>query len=184
LTFANTALPGTQFMVDVGTAVADMWTKLGVKVNIKNYEWGSFSPLQLGDQAQLVGVASMYRTVGRPDMPWRYNGLFRPTAPSAGRQGQLRRHLPRFVKTYRALLSSSTAASARRYRPHGRDRLQLVDGGADPRGHELLRGQYEKVGSSPHPGGMSLATCSNACRGPTKAVEEVSTAPMKLHRPG
>ncbi len=76
LNFANTALPGTQFMVDVGTAVADMWTKIGVKVNIKTYEWGSFSPLQMGEQAQLAGVASMYRTVGRPDMPWRYNGAF------------------------------------------------------------------------------------------------------------
>ena len=31
LNFANTALPGTQFMVDVGTAVADMWTKIGVR---------------------------------------------------------------------------------------------------------------------------------------------------------
>jgi peptide/nickel transport system substrate-binding protein len=76
LKFANTALPGTQFMVDVGTAVADMWTKIGVKVNLKHYEWGSFAPLVRGDQAQLVGGASMYRTVGRPDVPWRYNGSY------------------------------------------------------------------------------------------------------------
>jgi peptide/nickel transport system substrate-binding protein len=74
--FANTALPGTQYMVDIGTAVADMWTKVGLQVNMQTYEWGSFSPLQLGDQAQLVGVASMYRTAGRPDMAWRYNGGF------------------------------------------------------------------------------------------------------------
>jgi peptide/nickel transport system substrate-binding protein len=80
LNFANTALPGTQFMVDVGTAVADMWTKAGLKVNIKTYEWGSFAPLIRGDQAQLVGNASMYRTVGRPDMPWRYNGSFGSTS--------------------------------------------------------------------------------------------------------
>jgi peptide/nickel transport system substrate-binding protein len=75
LNFANTALPGTQFMIDIGTAVADMWTKIGVRVKIKNYEWGSFAPLIRGDQAQLAGIASMYRTVGRPDMPWRYESF-------------------------------------------------------------------------------------------------------------
>jgi peptide/nickel transport system substrate-binding protein len=76
LNFANTALPGTQFMVDVGTAVADMWTKIGVRVKLKHYEWGSFAPLIRGEQAHLAGGASMYRTVGRPDMPWRYEGSF------------------------------------------------------------------------------------------------------------
>jgi ABC-type transport system substrate-binding protein len=45
-------------------------------VNITNYEWGSFAPLILGDQAKLAGSASMYRTVGRPDVPWRYNGSY------------------------------------------------------------------------------------------------------------
>jgi len=76
LNFANTALPGTQFMVDIGTAVADMWTKIGVRVKLKHYEWGSFAPLVRGDQSQLAGAASMYRTVGRPDMPWRYEASF------------------------------------------------------------------------------------------------------------
>ena len=76
LNFANTALPGTQFMVDIGTAVADMWTKIGVRVKLTNYEWGSFAPLILGDQAHLAGGASMYRTVGRPDVPWRYDGSY------------------------------------------------------------------------------------------------------------
>ena len=76
LKFANTALPGTQFMVDIGTAVADMWTKVGVKVTLKHYEWGSFAPMERGDQAPLIGWASMYRTAGRPDAPWRYNGAF------------------------------------------------------------------------------------------------------------
>ncbi len=76
LNFANTALPGTQFMVDIGTVVADMWTKIGVKVHLKHYEWGSFAPIIRGDQAPLVGGVSMYRTVGRPDVPWRYNGSF------------------------------------------------------------------------------------------------------------
>jgi peptide/nickel transport system substrate-binding protein len=76
LNFANTALPGTQFMVDIGTAVADMWTKIGVHVKLRHYEWGSFAPLVRGDQSQLAGAASMYRTVGRPDMPWRYEASF------------------------------------------------------------------------------------------------------------
>ena len=76
LNFANTALPGTQFMVDIGTAVADMWTKIGVRVNLRNYEWGSFAPLILGDQSHLAGAASMFRTVGRPDAPWRYNASY------------------------------------------------------------------------------------------------------------
>jgi peptide/nickel transport system substrate-binding protein len=72
LSFANTALPGTQFMVDIGTAIADMWTKIGVKVNLKHYEWGSFAPLVRGEQSVLTGSVSMYRTAGRPDVPWRY----------------------------------------------------------------------------------------------------------------
>lgn len=78
LTFANTALPGTQFMVDIGTAIADMWTKVGLKVNLKHYEWGSFAPLSRGEQTQLIGAVSMYRTVGRPDLQWRYNAAFAP----------------------------------------------------------------------------------------------------------
>jgi peptide/nickel transport system substrate-binding protein len=76
LNFANTALPGTQFMVDIGTAVADMWTRIGVRVKVKHYEWGSFAPLVRGDQAALAGGVSMYRTVGRPDMPWRYESSY------------------------------------------------------------------------------------------------------------
>ena len=80
LKFANTALPGTQFMVDIGTAIADMWTKVGVKVTLKHYEWGTFAPLARGDQVGLAGWASMFRTAGRPDVPWRYNGAFDPQA--------------------------------------------------------------------------------------------------------
>ena len=76
LKFANTALPGTQFMVDVGTAIVDMWTKIGVKVTVKHYEWGGFPALTRANQEHLTGWASMYRTVGRPDSPWRYNAAF------------------------------------------------------------------------------------------------------------
>jgi peptide/nickel transport system substrate-binding protein len=111
LNFANTALPGTQFMVDVGTAVADMWTKAGIKVNIKNYEWGSFAPLQRGDQNPLAGIASMYRTVGRPDMPWRYNGGFGAKSDQhlLGDEANCTPECQEFTKIYRALLSERDA---------------------------------------------------------------------------
>jgi ABC-type transport system substrate-binding protein len=52
-----------------------MWTKIGIRVNSTSYEWGSFAPLVQGDQAKLIGAASMYRTVGRPDVVWRYNSF-------------------------------------------------------------------------------------------------------------
>jgi peptide/nickel transport system substrate-binding protein len=107
LKFANTALPGTQFMVDIGTAIADMWTKVGVKVTIKHYEWGSFAPMERGDQAGLVGWASMYRTAGRPDAPWRYDGAFSPesTQRLLGDKANCDATCEEFVKTYRALLA-------------------------------------------------------------------------------
>jgi len=112
LNFANTALPGTQFMVDVGTAVADMWTKLGIKVNLKNYEWGSFAPLIRGDQAHLVGGASMYRTVGRPDMPWRYEGSFAAESEQHvfGDKDNCTEPCQEFGKVYNALLSERDPA--------------------------------------------------------------------------
>jgi peptide/nickel transport system substrate-binding protein len=107
LKFANTALPGTQFMVDIGTAVADMWTKLGVKVTLKQYEWGAFAPMERGDQAGLTGWASMYRTAGRPDAAWRYNGAFSPesTQRLLGDKEHCNVTCQDFVKTYRALLA-------------------------------------------------------------------------------
>jgi peptide/nickel transport system substrate-binding protein len=107
LKFANTALPGTPFMTDIGTAIADMWSKIGVKVTIKNYEWGSFAPLARGEQDELAGVASMYRTVGRPDMAWRYNGGFAPTSEQhlLGDEKGCGAPCQDFVKTYQALLA-------------------------------------------------------------------------------
>ena len=175
LNFANTALPGTQFMVDVGTAVADMWTKAGVKVNIKNYEWGSFAPLARGDQAHFAGTAP------------------RCTAPSAGPtcRGATRRssrstseqHLlgdkdncdaacQEFEKIYAALLAERDAGEAHRAdRPHGRAGGQYLDRRADHRRHGLLRDQSRsRSASSPRsPGATSSATCSSASRGPTKS---------------
>jgi peptide/nickel transport system substrate-binding protein len=111
LKFANTALPGTPFMTDIGTAIADMWNKIGVKVNIKNYEWGSFAPLARGEQDELAGVASMYRTVGRPDMAWRYNGGFAPASEQhlLGDEKNCGAECQEFVKVYRELLAERDA---------------------------------------------------------------------------
>lgn len=107
LKFANTALPGTQFMVDIGTAIADMWTKVGIKVTLKHYEWGTFAPLERGDQAPLIGWASMYRTAGRPDAPWRYNGAFSPDSLQRllGDKENCSQTCQDFEATYRALLA-------------------------------------------------------------------------------
>jgi peptide/nickel transport system substrate-binding protein len=72
LTFWNTALPGTPFMVQIGEAVAGFWEKAGVKVEMKTVEWGVFNPMERGEQKGLVNTASMYRTAGRPEPAPRY----------------------------------------------------------------------------------------------------------------
>ncbi len=76
LKFANTALPGTPYMTQIGVAVADFWTKLGLDVKLKHYEWGAFRLLYRGEQKQLSGHASMFRTAGRPIAAARYYGGF------------------------------------------------------------------------------------------------------------
>ncbi|NKB55419.1 MAG: hypothetical protein GKS00_03690 [Alphaproteobacteria bacterium] len=76
LNFANTALPGTPYMTQIGVAVADFWNKIGVKVKIKHYEWGAFRLLYRGDQKKLAGHTSMFRTAGRPVAAARYYGGF------------------------------------------------------------------------------------------------------------
>jgi len=75
LKFANTALPGTPYMVQIGLAVADFWTKIGVKIDYKHYEWGAFRSLRRS-QKELRGAASMYRTAGRPVALARYRSGF------------------------------------------------------------------------------------------------------------
>jgi peptide/nickel transport system substrate-binding protein len=107
LKFANTALPGTQFMVAVGTAMVDMWTKIGVKVTVKHYEWGAFAPLVRGDQPRLTGWASMYRTVGRPDAPWRYNAAFSPDSNERllGDVNNCHEECKKFVELYKAVIN-------------------------------------------------------------------------------
>jgi ABC-type transport system substrate-binding protein len=72
MTFWNTALPGTPFMIQIGEAVAGFWEKVGIKVDMKTVEWGVFDPMTLGDQKSLTGTASMFRTAGRPEPSPRY----------------------------------------------------------------------------------------------------------------
>ena len=81
LNFANTALPGTPYMTQIGIAVADFWSKIGVKVKLTNYEWGAFRTLNRGDQKKLAGGASMFRTAGRPVAMTRYNVAFGTKSP-------------------------------------------------------------------------------------------------------
>ena len=81
LNFANTALPGTPYMTQIGETVADFWTKLGIKVNLKHYEWGAFRTLNQGEQKALAGGASMFRTAGRPVAVTRYDVAFGEKSP-------------------------------------------------------------------------------------------------------
>ena len=76
MTFANTALPGTPFMTQIGVAVADFWSKLGVTVKLDTYEWGAFRLMYRGEQKKLTGKVSMFRTAGRPVAVARYRSAF------------------------------------------------------------------------------------------------------------
>jgi peptide/nickel transport system substrate-binding protein len=80
LAFWNTALPGTPFMFQIGEVLAGFWEKIGVKVELRAAEWGTFSPMYRGDQKNLVGTGSMYRTAGRPVAAARYFGAFHSTS--------------------------------------------------------------------------------------------------------
>ena len=82
MTFWNTALPGTPFMVQIGEALAGFWEKVGIKVDMKTVEWGVFDPMTLGDQKSLTGTASMFRTAGRPEPSPRYATTFTSTGTS------------------------------------------------------------------------------------------------------
>jgi peptide/nickel transport system substrate-binding protein len=76
LQFANTSMPGTPVMTQIGIVLADFWSRIGIKVRLTNYEWGSFAPIYRGDQTKLWGAVSMYRTAGRPVAPPRYHSGF------------------------------------------------------------------------------------------------------------
>jgi peptide/nickel transport system substrate-binding protein len=80
LTFWNTALPGTPFMFQIGEAVAGFWERIGVKVELKAAEWGTFNPMQRGEQKHLIGTASMFRAVSRPVAAGRYHSGFHSTS--------------------------------------------------------------------------------------------------------
>ena len=118
LKFANTALPGTQFMVDIGTAIADMWTKIGVKVTLKHYEWGAVR----ADGARRPGRARSAgpRCTARPAGPTRRGATTAPSRPRApqrllGDKDNCHEACQEFVKTYKR--------AARRARPGKRTAL-------------------------------------------------------------
>src|SRR5262249_37914741 len=74
---------------------------------IKHYEYGSFAPMEVGNQAALIGWASMYRTAGRPDAQWRYDAAFSPesTQRLIGDKENCQELCQEVVKTYPALPS-------------------------------------------------------------------------------
>ena len=112
LKFANVALPGTQYMISIGTAIADMWTKIGIKVSMKHYEWGAFPPMQRGDQPNLTGWTSMFRTAGRPDAPWRYDTAFGQdsTERMLGDKDNCQETCKKFVDIYKAVINERDPA--------------------------------------------------------------------------
>jgi peptide/nickel transport system permease protein len=168
LKFANTALPGTQFMVDIGTAIADMWTKVGVKVTLKHYEWGSFSAdgaWRPGGPRRL-GLDVSHRRPARRAVALRRRLLAREHPAPAGRQGQLQRDCQDYVKTCSRLGSELDKAKRTALTTAWSRSGQLVDGRADHRGHGLLRHQHQE--GRPVRGrsraATSWATCSSASR--------------------
>ena len=52
------------------------WQKIGVKIDLKSIEFGTFPPMERGDQKNLIGTAAIYRTAGRPVALPRYNSGF------------------------------------------------------------------------------------------------------------
>ena len=119
------------------------------------------------------GWASMYRTAGRPDAPWRYNGAFSPdsTQRLLGDKDNCPETCQEFVKIYARCWSERDPAK----RTALTDRMveidrRTVDRRADHRGHGLLRDQHQegRPVRSRSPAGTSSATCSSASRVPTQ----------------
>jgi len=76
-------------------------------VTIKHYEWGAFPPMQMGEQPNLTGWTSMFRTAGRPDAPWRYNTAFSPdsTERMLGDKDNCPEICKKFVDLYKAVIN-------------------------------------------------------------------------------
>ena len=141
MTFWNTALPGTPFMVQIGEAVAGFWEKLGIKVDMKTVEWGVFDPMGRGEQKSLVGTASMYRTAGRPEPSPRYatSLVSRGRPAPAGRSQGLPGHLPGGRQGVRGGGQREGRRQAvRGHEPDDRPEREDVGRRADYRGDGLL----------------------------------------------
>ncbi len=98
LKFANTALPGTPFMTDIGTAIADMWNKIGDQGRTSRTTNGARSRRWCA--ASRTSWRAWPRCTARPAGPtWRgaINGAFAPKSQrpaSVRRREELRRGVP------------------------------------------------------------------------------------------
>ena len=155
--FANTALPGTPYMTQIGVAVADFWQKIGVNVDIKHYEWGAFRLLYRGEQKSLTGAASMFRTAGRPVAVARYSGGFTSKGGHHlfGEEGNCNDFCQAYDKLHQEVVTAQDAELRARKTD---DMLTMVggllDSCADHRGHGLLghqSGEGRRLQADPRP---------------------------------
>jgi peptide/nickel transport system substrate-binding protein len=109
MTFWNTALPGTPFMLQIGEALAGFWEKIGVKVEMKTVDYGVFNPMERGDQKGLANSVSMYRTAGRPEPSPRYITTFnsKGTQHLLGEPGMCSAVCEAADKAYEAVVSEN-----------------------------------------------------------------------------
>ena len=80
---------------------------VATQVSVGEERTMSFPPLTRGDQKQLEGWASMFRTAGRPDVPWRYNVSYAVDSDQhlIGEQGNCDATCEQYGKIYKELLA-------------------------------------------------------------------------------
>ena len=146
MTFWNTALPGTPFMVQIGEALAGFWEKIGVKVEMKTVEWGVFDP----DGARRAEEPRRDRV----DVP---HGRPAGAVPAVPDHADLDRHpaparrspgVPRRLQGHGQDLRGrgereGRRQARRRHEQDDRGRREHVDRRPDHRGHGLLGGEPE-----------------------------------------
>jgi peptide/nickel transport system substrate-binding protein len=121
LNFANQAMPGTPWMTQIGLALADFWSKIGVNVKVSNYEWGTFRGMLNDDQPKLAGGASMFRTAGRPVATTRYQVSFGVNSPL--HQIGTEEHCPQLCQEYAAIYKALVTETDAKNRAELTDRM-------------------------------------------------------------
>ncbi len=113
ITFWNTALPGTPYMLRIGEAVAGYWEKIGIQVDMRTMEWGTFDRMIRGDQKELVGTVSMFRTAGRPEASPRWHQSFHTAGQyrQFGRKGAETTQSRDFNRLYEEIISEPREAA-------------------------------------------------------------------------